>query len=255
MSLKEELKFLSTIEIYELVLSRSISRFPEFFWEGSEGQKRGLECLEYLLFTKLGWSYEDVPKKFSKRVLINHKLAGMLSRCFHNSPLECILTFMGDRYKPWEYNVAPRHYWTRETGLMATQYMIESLNWNDEDIKEHLCLNTFKNFGLLSMLMKIYNASPYKAIDDLFPNKFKEWELRNVPLNFWNEDRCKEAILWVIDNKLGDNYKTMSFEEIRKIFIDNGLGYILKQYFNSSIKKMFFYVGIDISKNKKTVFA
>lgn len=255
MLLKEKLKFMSTIEIYELVLNREISRFPEFFWEGQEGKQKGLECLNYLLFTKLKWKKEDVPKKFSKSVLTKNKLGGMLAQCFHNSPLECILTFMGDTYKPWEYNVVPSNYWTKETAQFATKHMISSLNWNDEDIKTKLCLNTFKDFGLASMLIKIYNGSPYKAINDLHPGRFKEWELNNVPLNFWTDNNCKKAINWLVENKLDDNYKEMPLEEIRAIFMKNGLGYMLHHKFNNNIKKTFAFVGIDLINRKDKLCA
>ena len=255
MLLKERLKFMSTIEIYELVLNREISRFPEFFWEGQEGKKKGLECLDYLLFTKLKWKKEDVPTKFSKSVLTKNKLGGMLAQCFHNSPLECILTLMGDTYKPWEYNVAPTNYWTRETARFATKYMIDKLNWNDEDIKEKLCLNTFKDFGLLPMLMKIYDSSPYKAINDLYHGRFKEWELNNVPLNFWTDNNCKKAILWVINNKLDNNYKEMPLEEIRTVFVENGLGYILQYKFSNSIKKIFNFVDINLTDKNNSLCA
>lgn len=252
MLMKEKIKFMSTIEIYELVLNRDISRFPEFFWEGEEGKKRGLKCLDHLLFTKLKWKIEDVPNKFRKSVLTKNKLGGMLAQCFHNSPLECILTLMGDTYKPWEYNVAPTNYWTKETGLFATNYMINKLKWNDEDIKEKICLKTFKDFGLLPMLMKIYDGSPYKAINQLYPGRFKEWELNNVPLNFWNDDNCKKAILWVIENKLGNRYTEIPLEEIRAIFVKSGLGYILQHKFNNSIKKIFDFVDISLKQNNKS---
>lgn len=254
MSLKEKLKFMSTIEIYELVLNREISRFPEFFWEGQEGKLKGLECLDYLLFTKLKWKKEDVPKKFSKQILLENKLGGMLAQCFHNSPLECILTLMGDNYKPWEYNVAPTNYWNRETALFAIEYMMNELQWTDEEIKTKLCLQTFKDFKLASMMMKVYDSSPYKAINDLFPGKFKEWELNNVPLNFWTEENCKKAIYWIIENKLDENYKEMSCEELRIVFHENGLGYMLQHKFSNSIKKVFNFVNIDF-KNKQKICA
>lgn len=246
MLLREKLKLMPTIEVYEMVLNENISRFPEFFWHGEEGKKRGLECLEYLLFTKLEWSIEDVPKKFSKSILREYKLSGMLAQCFHNSPLECILTLLEDTYQPWEYKVAPRNYWTKENAQFATKYMIHKLKWNDEDIKSKLCLNTFKDFGLISMLAKVYNRSPYNAINDAFPNKFKEWELNNVPLNFWSDSNCKKAIHWLVKNKLDSNYKKMSMEEIRDVFKKNGLGYMLNSKFKSNIKSTFEFAGIEL---------
>ena len=126
--------------------------------------------------------------------------------------------------------------------------MLNKLQWDDEDIKSKLSVSTFKDFGLLSMLSTIYNASPYKALNDVCPH-IKEWELQNVPLNFWNEKNCKEATLWVINTKLNGKYHNMSFEEIRDVFVNNGLGYILHSKFNNSIKKIFKFVDIDLIDN------
>lgn len=250
MLLKEKLQSASTIEVYELVLNGNISRFPELFWYGEDGKRKGLECLDYLLFTKLKWSIEDVPSKFSKSILTKHKLGGMLAQCFNNRPLECILALMGDTYQPWEYNVAPTNYWTKENAQFATRYMINKLNWSNEDIKANLSIKTFKEFGLASMLMKIYNSSPYNAINDIFPGEFNEWELKNVPLNFWTNDNCKKAIDWIIKNKLGNSYKNMSATEIRTVFQKNGLGYMLQSKFNNSIKKALDFIESESYKVK-----
>lgn len=238
MTLKEELETLSTVEVYELVLDRHIYRFPEGFWQGEDGKARGLECLEYLLFQKLEWKEEDVPKKFSKKTLKDNKLNGMLAQCFRNSPLECILTLMRDKFKPWEYNVAPTNYWTKENALFSMECMIESLNWDEEDIKKNLCLQTFKDFGLNSMIMKFYNSSPYQAISDLYPGKFKEWEFNNVPLNFWTDNKCKEAVLWVLENELDGSWEDKSFKEIRDAFMKNRLSYILQHKFKNNVNKL-----------------
>lgn len=237
MLLKEKLKHMSTIEVYELVLTRSISRFPEFFWEGEDGRKRGLECVEYLLYHKLKWDNEKIRINFSKELLIKNKLSGMLSACFNNSPLKCILTLLGDTYEPWQYNVAPRNYWNNETARKATAFMIKSLKWNEEDIKNKLSQETFKDFGLLGMLVQVYKSSPYKAINDLMPGRFKEWELNNTPLNFWSKKNCKKAIVWLINEKIGPTYKDMNYNELREFFIKNGLGYMLQNKFKNSIEK------------------
>lgn len=237
MLLKDKLKNMTTIEIYELVLTKSISRFPEGFWCGEDGKNRGLECLEYLLYEKLEWDNEKIRKKFCKKILLDNKLGGMLHACFDNSPLKCIITLLGDTYEPWQYNVAPRNYWNNETAREATQFMLKKLNWNSNDIKNNLSKETFKSFGLTAMLQSVYNGSPYEAINDLMPGEFNEWELKNTPLNFWTEDNCKKAMIWLVNEKISSNSETLSCDEVRDIFSKNGLGYMLQSKFKSNVKK------------------
>ena len=100
--------------------------------------KRGLECVEYLLYKKLKWSNEKIRTDFSKSLLIKNKLSGMLLACFGNSPLKCILSLLGDTYEPWQYNVAPRNYWNNETSKKATVFMLKELEWDEDDIKNKL---------------------------------------------------------------------------------------------------------------------
>lgn len=250
MNLKDKIQYMTTVEVYELVLNGTISRFPEKFWVGEEGVERGLECVEYLLYKKLNWNNEKIKNKFSKALLIKYKLGGMLSICFGNSPLKCIMSLLGDTFLPWEYNVAPRNYWNINTAREATQYMLNKLEWKDEDIKKNLSQRTFNDFGLLPMLMQVYNSSPYNAINDLMPNKFKEWELRNTPLNFWNENNCKKAIIWVLTEKVSDTYEYMNYNQLRDVFFEHGLNYMLTARFDNSIKKALDFVKSDISVKK-----
>lgn len=250
MLLRDKLKDLTTVEIYELVLNRSISRFPEFFWEGEDGVKRGLECVEYLLYEKLKWDNEKIRTDFSKSLLIKNKLAGMLSACFGNSPLRCVLALLGDTYEPWEYNVAPKHYWSNVTAKKATATMINKLGWNEDDIKDKLSQKTFKEFGLSAMLIQVYGSSPYRAINDLMPGKFKEWEFNNVPLNFWSKENCEKAIIWVITKEIGPEYKCMNYGQIREVFIKNRLAYMLRNNFDNSIEKALDSVKDKINFNK-----
>ena len=104
-------------------------------------------------------------------------------------------------------------------------------------LKINYLKKTFDEFGLLAMLVQVYNASPYKAINDLMPGKFKEWELNNVPLNFWSKHNCQKAIIWLITEKIGPTYEYMNYNELREAFIHHGLGYMLQSKFKNSIEK------------------
>ena len=86
-----------------------------------------------------------------------------------------------------------------ENAKKCTKFMIECiLNLSDNDIKEKLEVKTFQKNKLLGMLYTCYNNSPYYAINLTYPDKFKPWELRRVPMNYWNEETCKETIKWLM---------------------------------------------------------
>ena len=37
--------------------------------------------------------------------------------------------------------------------------------------------------------MMYWNGSPYAMINDLYPNRFKEWELTMTPNKFWTKEK------------------------------------------------------------------
>ena len=81
----------------------------------------------------------------------------------------------------------------------VTKTLIEVvLKWTYEDIKNKLTLNTFKKYSVLGMMVKVFNSSPYLAIENAYPGKFKALEFKNLPKPFWNLKTLKGAIIWLI---------------------------------------------------------
>ncbi|SCA96904.1 Protein of unknown function [Bacillus mycoides] len=46
--------------------------------------------------------------------------------------------------------------------------------------------------------MMYWNASPYAMIQDLYPDKFQEWEFANTRRNLWSIEKGIEVLKWVI---------------------------------------------------------
>ncbi len=38
-------------------------------------------------------------------------------------------------------------------------------------------------------------------LNDLYPGRFKEWELSVTPHNYWTKQRALEALRWTIEEK------------------------------------------------------
>ncbi|MBQ3420480.1 MAG: DUF4046 domain-containing protein, partial [Romboutsia sp.] len=102
----------------------------------------------------------------------------------------------------------PKGFWQRpeskENAAKCTRYVIEEiLKYNDEKIKECLSCKLFANYKLSGMLVKCFDNSPYKAINNAYPNKFKEWEFKIVPSGYWqNKENGINTTKWLIEEKL-----------------------------------------------------
>lgn len=44
------------------------------------------------------------------------------------------------------------------------------------------------------MITLVYNRSPYAMLNDLYPNRFKEWELSYTSSNFWIKEIAIEIL-------------------------------------------------------------
>ncbi|WP_179955840.1 hypothetical protein [Bacillus sp. JAS24-2] len=38
-------------------------------------------------------------------------------------------------------------------------------------------------------------------LNELYPNRFKEWELKKTPTGFWTKEKGLEALRWTIEEK------------------------------------------------------
>ena len=95
------------------------------------------------------------------------------------------------------------------------------------------------------MLYTCFNNSPYQAINTAYPNKFKEWEFKMTPINFWNKEKGVEATRWLIEEKLKLSEKELEEQLSYKLFEDNGLGGMLQCCFNSSYNQAILETYLD----------
>ena len=127
----------------------------------------------------------------------------------------------------WNYNAK------YDNAKVVTKTLIEKvLKWSDDEIKRKLSANIFIQNSLYGMLVILFNGSPYLAIENAYPGKFKPWELPSVPKKFWNLETAKEATIWLIEEKL-----KWSDEDVKKkfnlnTFKENSLKSMLNYLFN-----------------------
>ena len=98
----------------------------------------------------------------------------MLQFCFNGSPYQALNTTYPNKFKEWEFKNVPINFWNKEKGIEATKWLIEEkLKLTDEELKEQLSVNLFKDNNLGGMLRSCFNDSPYRAINSTYPNRFK----------------------------------------------------------------------------------
>ena len=78
-----------------------------------------------------------------------------------------------------------------------------------------------------------YAGGLFELIKPVIPEDFKEWEIFKT--NVWTNEKAKEAMLWLAEEKL--NLKKPYPSITVKNFYDNNLGGLLCKFFDNSPKK------------------
>ncbi|MFT5875940.1 MAG: hypothetical protein ACI8WT_004940 [Clostridium sp.] len=161
----------------------------------------------------------------------------MLQGVYNGSFFNAINSAYPNKFNQWELSTnCPHNYWTLERGIEATKWLIEEkLKWSENDIKKFIRVSTFTTNGLGGMFGIVYDASPFKAINALYPGKIKPWEVTQIPKQYWTIESGIEATKWLVEEKLklskADIKKNLSLN----VFNENGLGRMLQKCFNKSV--------------------
>ena len=235
---QEELLLMEPEKVYELILNGSIYGFPKGFFKEKNPEKtdKYARLIRYLIEEKLHWSDEEICKNLTKDIFYEYYLSGMLQSIFSNSPYKVIENTYPGKFRPWELSIVPRNYWNKENAREAIVWLIEEkLRCTDEEIYMKISADIFIKNGLGYMLMKIFNGSPYKALNTVYPGKFKPWLFNTTPRNYWNKENAREAIIWLIEEKLKWSYTDICEKITMEVFIENGLGGMIQTVFDGSI--------------------
>jgi hypothetical protein len=211
-----------------------LKQVPNSYWI----LEKGIEATKWLIENKLKWSDDDIKEKLSARIFCKYRLSGMINLLYSNSPFEAINSAYPDRFKPWELNSTPKDYWTLERAIEATKWLVEvKLNGLTDNVVDIFSVRTFKRNGLRGMLSTVFNDSPYEALNSVYPNKFKPWELKQTPKYYWTLENGIQATKWLIEEKLKLSPSCIKGNVVRNNFVKNGLRGMLMTCFNNSYKK------------------
>ena len=212
------------------------NQVPISYWDNIDN---GIKATKWLIETRLQLSEEDLKEQLSFKLFKENGLGGMLHHCFNGSPYEAIrITYPERNYKPWEFNIVPNGYWNDiNNGIKVTKWLIETkLKLSEKELREQLSTKLFQENGFGGMLNTCFNASPYEAINTIYPEKnYQPWEFKNVPTGYWNDiENGINATKWLIETKLQLSEEELKEQLSFKLFQANRLGNMLISCFDGS---------------------
>lgn len=226
---------LSSVEIYKLVLDGTLHRFPSGYWSSPLNLQYARDCTKYLIEEKLKLDDAMLKEKMSQLFFKKNKLGGMLSIVFGSSPFSAIDNAYPNRFKPWEFENVPNDFWTVESGIEATKWLLkDKLNYSDNEIIQHLSYALFKKHGLSGMIHHCFDGSPFLAINNAYPDRFKPWQFQQVSANFWTRENAALATKWLFEEKLCVPRESICEIASQKLFNAHSLGGMLMVVFNGS---------------------
>lgn len=233
------LKNLSAVEIYQLLLRGKIKRFPKGFWNESDAYDNAAAIIKYLIEDTYKWNDSQIKKNISQKFFKDNKLTGMLVLLFRASPFEAINYTYPNKFHPWEFNSCPQGYWTKATASIAIKHLIEEkLKWSEDVIEKNLTVDVFNKNGLNGAI-KIFNFSPYDAMNYIYPNTYKPWNFTQTNKGYWSLENAIEAVKWLFECKLNWTVEEIKANLSRDIFIKYNLNGMLGACFGNSPYKAY----------------
>ncbi|WP_137743243.1 hypothetical protein [Robertmurraya siralis] len=180
------------------------------YWENYEHTKNAFYWfMNKLIEDGTIESIDNLPKISYHKKLREYQISGMVKR-FNGSFSELAVFVDPDRFKKWFFNV-PKNYYKNDENIK------EMMNWfigklfedkvvtQIDDIPLIANRNIFERYKLGSMLAHCFQLSPYNAMNFMYPNRWKRWEFKHVPNDFWNEpSNLRDALIWFIEQLIRD---------------------------------------------------
>ncbi|QST02850.1 DUF4046 domain-containing protein (plasmid) [Pontibacillus sp. ALD_SL1] len=178
----------SITSLYDEVLKGKRNRFPRGFWKEEGGTKTAIILVRYLFEDHYGWDREAIKANASTSFLRDHKLSGLL-RYVYGDDFERLMKDAYPDLHPWELKRVPKSFWKNEANCIeATRWLIEEhLLWNEEDVKNRFNKNIFYDNGFTGLLKWGWNGDTMRAIQTVYADRFRPWELKSIPLTQWRE--------------------------------------------------------------------
>lgn len=200
------------------------------------------ECIDALrnYMDELNWTDEEIKRKLTRTMLLSSKVSIPFKKICDAKVINMLNILYPNKFKVWELRKVPKGYWTYDTAKEATIWLIEDiLKWNDTDVKNKLNKNIFKKYGLYGMLLSIFNCSLYGVLENAYPGKFKNGDLRQYNPRIITE---KRFTILPVDIEISEADKQYALDTYNKIL-------------DEEISKMplYFWDGIEGLKRSRVI--
>lgn len=218
---------LDDVECYKRVLTREIKQFPCGFWEKPYSLDSAKKIIRYLVDDKFKMKERDIPQKVSKAFFSDNKLGGMLTTLFNNSAAEAIMFAYPNKFRRFEFKVGAGYWNDTENVKDAIRWLIEEKLLGD---RERVCKEFNSDLLFKNNLSTLVSKGIYDCLEIAYPGEYKAWELSSTPQGYWNDETVKDAVRWIIEEKL-DSVDDKVYSEFTTDFIKTlGCSTILKRY-------------------------
>ncbi|KFM95066.1 hypothetical protein D0U04_26700 [Bacillus clarus] len=205
---------------------------PLGFWT----KEKALEALRWTIEEKEQLTDEQIKNLYNINWLAKKGLRTPVQKFWSDSPYAMLNTLYPGRFKEWELNATPNNFWTKGKALKALRWAIEEKEQltDKTQIKKLYSRRWLKQQKLMVPLNKFWKNSPYAMLNELYPGRFKEWELNVTPNNFWTEQTAIDALRWVIEEKEQLTDEQLLETYTAKWLKKQGLQAPLDKYWNTS---------------------
>ncbi|MFF0828907.1 DUF4046 domain-containing protein [Brevibacillus sp. NPDC003359] len=141
----------------------------------------------------------------------------------------------------------PKYTWDVDYGgldniKICMRYLIlDKMKWDRDDLLEKISAEFVHNCKLAGGLVHVFNTNtPFLALAHSFPEwDLKRWEFKHITFNKWTEEDKKDALGWLIEEKLKWSYEEIIENLSVRTFQDWGLDSLLSNFFkNSPVRAM-----------------
>jgi hypothetical protein len=238
-----------------------LGKVEQGYWENVENRKIAIKWLvEEYYNIKPEHIYVLVKQKILSRESFGETGLSYLYNTFYNSMLKAIQETYPN-LEVWKIGIYNKGYWKSEYAMTesvkAFLWMLEQENISIDNLLSSLHgkqinRNLFSKYNLLTMFDYCYKKNIGQLIENAFPNKFKAWEIGNIPFEYWEDrEHRKDAIKYFLKEKQLDENQIDTLLEKEtfpvKLFKESKLSNFFKKFFNYNPSKIFF----DLLKSKR----
>ena len=220
---------LEPMEVYNLLLSGAIKKFPNGFIT-KDNMKR---IIREVILNQHNMKREDICRTLRYGYLKKLKLGG--SKIAFNANIFELISYCFPEMdiKYWELNKVKDGFWEKEEN--RKEYMLwlaekEKIKLDSlEDIKRIDARLITKNHG--SKVLK-FGGGVYSLILLVAQVDVKEWQV--IKMSVWTEEKVVEAVKWLIEEELNWSKEDVIAKISAKTFYEHDLGGLLCKYCDHS---------------------